>query len=236
MIGRVEHYVSSRHRRQRTRLLRSLILAVVTSALIYVTATGFLGMTLVVASAEMQPGLVAGDRLLALRTGARRVGGSVERGDVVFVRPPEYPPNGVLTAVIEPLLRFFTLNWVSIIRFSDGSLISPAVVRRVVAVPGDAVELRDFVAFVTVPGGSPSSEHQLLVAHALHLPDEHPAGWDERGLPFGGAAASVTLAHGEFFVLCDDRACAADSRVWGPVAEERLIGKVVFRFWPLRRS
>ena len=39
----------------------------------------------------------------------------------------------------------------------------------------------------------------------------------------------------EYFVLGDCRADSDDSRGYGPVKQEAILGKVWFRYWPLRR-
>ena len=39
----------------------------------------------------------------------------------------------------------------------------------------------------------------------------------------------------EYFVLGDSRADSDDSRAYGPVKQEAILGKVWFRYWPLRR-
>jgi signal peptidase I len=43
----------------------------------------------------------------------------------------------------------------------------------------------------------------------------------------GGAALPVTLRPGEFFILCDNRAESSDSRVYGPISADRVLGRVM---------
>jgi signal peptidase I len=43
----------------------------------------------------------------------------------------------------------------------------------------------------------------------------------------GGAALPVTLRPGEFFILCDDRSQSSDSRVYGPISADRVLGRVM---------
>ena len=61
-----------------------------------------------------------------------------------------------------------------------------------------------------------------------------PEGWDAN-LPFSGSMDAIVLGPGEYFVISDDRSGSNDSRVWGPVALDSIVGKVMFRYWPLSR-
>jgi signal peptidase I len=45
----------------------------------------------------------------------------------------------------------------------------------------------------------------------------------------------TTLAGDEFWMMGDNREASCDSRRWGAVAEERLVGPVFFVYWPLGR-
>jgi len=45
----------------------------------------------------------------------------------------------------------------------------------------------------------------------------------------------VFLHPGEYYVLGDNRRISKDSRYFGPITEDQIIGKAVFRFWPLNK-
>jgi signal peptidase I len=88
-------------------------------------------------------------------------------------------------------------------------------VKRVIGVPGDRVEIRDGRLYVN---GVAQAEPYLPPAH-------RPA---ER---FG----AVTVQEGHYFVLGDHRRVSNDSRAWGQVPQDAILGKAVLRYWPLNR-
>ena len=45
----------------------------------------------------------------------------------------------------------------------------------------------------------------------------------------------MTLGEDEYWMMGDNRDMSCDSRRWGPVPRESLIGPVFFVYWPLSR-
>ena len=45
----------------------------------------------------------------------------------------------------------------------------------------------------------------------------------------------VTVGENEFFMMGDNRNHSNDSRIWGTVPRELLIGKVQLIYWPINR-
>ena len=88
--------------------------------------------------------------------------------------------------------------------------------KRVVGLPGERVEMRDGSLFID----------------GAHHPEPYLG-----GLPanVGLAAAAWTLGADEYFVMGDNRAHSADSRRYGPIRADDIIGAVVARIWPPRR-
>ena len=100
-----------------------------------------------------------------------------------------------------------------LVAFDDN--VGDVQLKRIVGLPGDRVELRDGV--LTVNG---RARHERYVD--LERVDSV---W------FG----PVTVPAGTVFVLGDNRGESFDSRDYGPVARDALIGRVAVRLWPLSR-
>ena len=63
--------------------------------------------------------------------------------------------------------------------------------------------------------------------------DEHtylPAGLTTSG------TVTMTLKSDEYFVLGDNRQFSHDSRAWGPLPKDDVIGKVLIRAWPVSKA
>ena len=88
-------------------------------------------------------------------------------------------------------------------------------IKRVIAVPGDRVEVDR--GMVIVNG-------QSLVES--YVPDEYR---DQSSM------ASRTVPQDEYFVLGDHRSSSNDSRAWGMVPRRYIYGKAVFIYWPLEK-
>ncbi len=84
-------------------------------------------------------------------------------------------------------------------------------VKRVIGIPGDEIDIEDGMVFVN---------------------DE--AVEDGRTTrPRGSTDFPLTVPDGGFFVLGDNRGSSNDSRAWGFVNAEDIVGRVLARYWPL---
>ena len=86
-------------------------------------------------------------------------------------------------------------------------------VKRVIGVPGDRIEIEDGQVIVN---GIPLAEPYIT------RPDR-------------GDMDEVTVPEGSFFVLGDNRRASNDSRHWGPVPADNVVGRAWVAFWPLNR-
>ena len=102
---------------------------------------------------------------------------------------------------------------------SDGGT---TFVKRLVGLPGETVR-EDDSGFIWVRGPESSRWTKLAepyLSAAARLAD---------GSNFG---RSWRVPNGEYFLVGDNRAHSCDSRTWGAVPRSKLIGPVMFTYWP----
>lgn len=87
------------------------------------------------------------------------------------------------------------------------------LIKRVIGLPGDVVEGRNSQIYVN---------GQLLVEPYLH---------GDSFADFG----PITVPDGEYFMMGDNRDQSLDSRRFGTIAEDRVIGRAFVLFWPVDR-
>ena len=95
------------------------------------------------------------------------------------------------------------------------------LVKRVVGLPGDRIEIRDGRLLL-----NGERQEEPYAADKPCAPELSPT------CSFG----PVTVPEGHVFVIGDNRPHSIDSRFFGPVPEEDLIGEALFRFWPPGRT
>lgn len=153
-----------------------------------------------------------------------------ERGELYYISRMDGYKNSIVKSATDSLVRFFTLQKIS--PFSESEKISgKPFVRRVLALPGDSVYMKDFVLYV-----KPASKDLYLTEFELAGKNYNvqifsiPAEWNNVGV--SGELSERTLGEGEYFVLADNRVECLDSRQWGPVSGARLIGRVLLQYFP----
>jgi signal peptidase I len=109
--------------------------------------------------------------------------------------------------------RFGPLRRGDVVAFRHEGPTPETYIKRVVALPGERVEVRDGV--VTIGG-------RVLAEPYVKFPDRR-------------SAPAVTVPPGAAYVLGDNRADSDDSRNWGVVRDADLVGKALVGIWPPRR-
>ncbi|MDR3168058.1 MAG: signal peptidase I [Treponema sp.] len=219
--------------------IRWLLIWIVAFCLLYTLFTDFLFSMQALENETMQPGLHAGDRFIISSFRLNRlippgvwINRSLpfRRGQVVLVDTMLKEKKNVFVDFLDVLARFFTAQQVGITNREEHFFI-----KRVIALPGDEISMTKFVLRVKPQDGTYSyTEFELSDwPYDITIP-QVPALWDE-SIPFSGNMAPVILGDDECFVLSDDRGNTNDSRTWGPIPTDLIIGRVLFRYWPLNR-
>ncbi len=152
------------------------------------------------------------------------------RGDVLYISRMDDYKESLVKSAVDSLVRFFTLQKIS--PFSESKKISgQPFVRRVIALPGDSIYMKDFVLYI-----KPAESELYLTEFELSNKSYNvqifsiPAEWNNVGV--SGDLEEMTLQEGEYFVLADKRVESLDSRQWGAIKEERFLGQVILQYFP----
>lgn len=93
---------------------------------------------------------------------------------------------------------------------------SQRYIKRVVGLPGEIIKIEDGNVFVFKDGTPQLLDESDYLPEVLQTPGN----------------IKVQLEENEYFVLGDNRPLSSDSRRWGSLPEEDIIGRVFFRAWP----
>jgi len=189
---------------------------VATALVLTLIVRTFLLQAFYIPSGSMEPTLMVGDRVLVSKLAYRL--GEIHRGDVIvfdgrdsFAGSAEVEPaHGVMARTVRGVGAFFGV-----------SASEKDFTKRVIGLPGDHVVCCDAAGRVSVNG--------VAIDEPYVMDGDAPS-----ASPF-----DVVVPPGRLWVMGDHRSDSADSRSHlgdpggGTVPEDRVIGKVVLRFWPL---
>ncbi len=179
------------------------ILVVVALAVAVVIKT-FLVQAFFIPSASMRDTLLEGDRVMVNKLSYRF--GEPERGDVIVFDSPLVPHDegeSVVSAVIRNIGEALGV-----------STPDTALIKRVIAIGGETIEIRDSQVYID----------EIAISEPYLRPG---SAMDDFG--------PVTVPMGEVFVMGDNRNQSEDSRRFGTVPVNDIIGRAFVRVWPPSR-
>jgi signal peptidase I len=168
----------------------------------------FLLQAFYIPSASMEPTLKVGDRVLVEKVSYRF--SSPDRGDVVvFEKDFAILADPNAAGEDAPFYRDIIDAFRSLFGFPTGN--SQDFIKRVIAVGGDTVEGRGGVVYVNdEPVDDP------YISEGVQTSDFGP----------------VEVPDGQIFVMGDNRTNSEDSRNFGPVDEDKVVGRAFVLIWP----
>lgn len=186
----------------------------VVTVLILVFTTTSLAQAFVISSSSMEDTLMTGDHVL--------------------IDKLAYSPAGSLS---RHLLPYQEVQRGDIIVFRYPLDITKNYVKRAIGVPGDHIRI---IGKQLLLNGKPVVEPYKLLKTAFYLPfrDNFPATPDFPIFPSGAAmlrdhvqGSELVVPAGRYFAMGDNRDNSEDSRYWGFVPRENIIGKPVIIYW-----
>jgi signal peptidase I len=196
--------------------LKSLAVAL----LLFFVLRTFIVQTFVITSGSMEDTLLVGDMLLVNRAA---MGSQVP---LIGLRIPGYsePSRGDILVFDPPHEETLML------------------IKRLIGLPGDTLEMRDQVLFV-----NGERLEEPYVRHDAIEDERHPwMSWQREHLPAGVDPATyaptrdkwgpIVIPEGRYFMMGDNRERSLDSRYWGLLERWRLEGRAVFTYYSYNRD
>lgn len=138
--------------------------------------------------------------------------GTILVGDHLFMEKLLYGPEIPLVHWRLPMLKKIRRGEIVVFRYPKDP--SETFLKRVTAVGGDRLEIRNGILYVN---STPVTEPYAIHHAPVHSPQES---WGPTIVP-----------EGKLFVMGDNRDNSSDSRDWGFVPVENVIGEPIFVYW-----
>jgi signal peptidase I len=159
-------------------------------------------------------------------------------GDFLLVNKVAYAPPGIWTW----LLPYHRIRRGDIVVFHFPPDPSLHVVKRVIGLPGDHIHLENGTVFVNgVQIPEPYATYEPAYADEFRddFPSElytdpgvNPKWWMEMRRDIHGS--DLVVPGGDYFLLGDNRNFSSDSRYWGFVTHDHIVGRPLIIYFSLR--
>jgi signal peptidase I len=116
---------------------------------------------------------------------------------------------------------------VAVFQSPDGDADDPRLIKRVIGIPGDTIEIR---AIEEEIDGRPDVVDAEVYLNGVKLEEPY---FVNRPCTNSCHSQTVTLGEDEYFFMGDNRNDSNDSRKFGVVKRNAIVGKAVLRYLPL---
>lgn len=117
--------------------------------------------------------------------------------------------------------RFSDFRRGEVIVLQDPLDATKVFIKRIIGLPGETLKL---------------SEGKIYINGQLIDEPYLPSGLLTPGESFLRSGDEVTIPEGNYFVMGDNRGNSSDSRQWGLLKKDLIIGQALLRYWPLDQA
>ncbi|HEU4914858.1 MAG TPA: signal peptidase I [Candidatus Saccharimonadales bacterium] len=192
------HKAPAKRAREGWSSIVSTIAVLLIAPLVAVLLTAFVFQSYQVDGPSMQTTLYNNDRLIVWK---------VPKTWSKITGNPYVPNRGDVVIFVEEELSSF------------GQEANKQLIKRVVALPGERIVIKD---------------NKVTVYN-----NEHPGGFEpDKDLPYGkvigetSGEVDLVVPKNKVYVMGDNRPNSLDSRAFGPIATGDIVGKLILRVWP----
>jgi len=159
-------------------------------------------------------------------------------GDHVFVNRVQFAPK---SGWVGPLLPYRDVHRQDIVVFLSPQTPGLYVVKRIIGVPGDRIHLRNGVVY---RNGQALDEPYVLHDKDIEFdhyrnefpavpPGDDPNVWTNWAIdmPQYIQGDDIVVPPNRYFAMGDHRGVSLDSRYWGFIPQENIIGRPMFIYW-----
>lgn len=134
----------------------------------------------------------------------------------ISMEPNYYENDRLVVEKVSYRFREPARGDVVVFRFPDNPDI--LLIKRIIGLPGETLTIRENNVYIN---------DQLLAEPYIAEPNtSFPGSFLHDEKPF-------TIPHDQFIVMGDNRANSGDSRIFGTIHRDSIIGMAMFRYWPL---
>jgi signal peptidase I len=186
----------------------------------------FLGQNYVIPSGSMEKTLLVGDHLVVDRI---TLAPPTKWMPLIHFREPQ---RGDIVVFIKPVPD----------PDAEGNPQYLTLVKRLIGVPGDHIHLRNGIVILNgvaqeQPHAQPTTPEnytEFLDEFPSEPPpsiDQVPDSWSMVGFPKSLENGDLVVPPGKYFMMGDNRHNSLDSRYWGFVPRENIVGRPLFNYW-----
>lgn len=164
-------------------------------------------------------------------------------GDHVFVNRVQYSPK---TGWIQPIVKYTDVHRGDIVVFLSMDSRTPDmyIVKRVIGVPGDRIHLREGQVFrngekLAEPYAHHDGGYDTYRDNFPTVPTDEASGLtDDWRLTRDSHVENgdLVVPPGSYFAMGDNRDNSLDSRYWGFITQDHVIGRPMFIYWSFETS